>query len=111
LATTPLILILLGLILLSAFFAGSEIGMMSINRYKLKYLVKQNNKQAIRVHRMLARPDKLLSVVLIGNTLANIVASTIATLIGQYYYGELGVAVATVLLTSRSPTRQGFHPI
>ena len=99
LATTPLILILLGLILLSAFFAGSEIGMMSINRYKLKYLVKQNNKQAIRVHRMLARPDKLLSVVLIGNTLANIVASTIATLIGQYYYGELGVAVATVLLT------------
>lgn len=48
---------------------------------------------------MLARPDRLLSVVLIGNTLANIVASTIATLIGQRYYGDLGVAIATLLLT------------
>ncbi|BCA96907.1 membrane protein [Legionella antarctica] len=48
---------------------------------------------------MLARPDRLLSVVLIGNTLANIVASTIATLIGQRFYGDAGVAIATVLLT------------
>lgn len=94
-----LILILIFLVFLSAFFSGSEIGMMSINRYKLKHLVKQHNKQAIRVNQMLARPDKLLSVVLIGNTLANIVASTIATLLGQYLYGELGVAIATVLLT------------
>lgn len=96
---TTLVLILIFLIVLSAFFSSSEIGMMSINRYKLKYLVKKKNKQAIRVNQMLSRPDKLLSVVLIGNTLANIVASTIATLIGQYFYGDLGVAVATVLLT------------
>ena len=95
----PLLLILFLLIILSAFFSGSEIGMMSINRYKLKHLVKQQNKQAIRVNQMLARPDKLLSVVLIGNTLANIVASTIATLIGQHFYGDLGVAVATIILT------------
>lgn len=96
---STLVAILFLLILFSAFFSGSEIGMMSINRYKLKYLVKKKNKQAIRVNQMLARPDKLLSVVLIGNTLANIVSSTIATLIGQYLYGDLGVAVATVLLT------------
>ncbi len=96
---TSLLLILVLLVFLSAFFSGSEIGMMSINRYKLKHLVKKNNKQAIRVNQMLARPDKLLSVVLIGNTLANIVASTIATLLGQRFYGDLGVAVATVLLT------------
>jgi len=96
---TSLLLILIFLIVLSAFFSGSEIGMMSINRYKLKHLVKQNNKQAIRVNQMLARPDKLLSVVLIGNTLANIVASTIATLLGQHFYGDLGVAISTVILT------------
>lgn len=96
---TSLLLMLVFLVFLSAFFSASEIGMMSINRYKLKHLVKQNNKQAIRVNQLLARPDKLLSVVLIGNTLANIVASTIATLIGQHFYGDLGVAVATVLLT------------
>lgn len=73
--------------------------MMSINRYKLRYLVKKNNKQAIRVNQMLARPDRLLSVVLIGNTFANIISSSIATLIGQHYYGDAGVAIATVVLT------------
>jgi Mg2+/Co2+ transporter CorB len=96
---STLLIILFFLIFLSAFFSGSEIGMMSINRYKLRFLVKQHNKQAIRVNQMLARPDRLLSVVLIGNTLANIVSSTIATLIGQHFYGDLGVAVATILLT------------
>jgi len=96
---STLFIILIFLIVLAAFFAGTEIGMMSINRYKLKYLVKKNNKQAIRVNKILARPDQLLSVVLIGNTLANIVASTIATLIGQRLYGDVGVAVATAILT------------
>lgn len=96
---STLLAILVFLIFLSAFFSGSEIGMMSINRYKLRYLVKKNNKQAIRVNQMLARPDRLLSVVLIGNTLANIVSSTIATLIGQRFYGDAGVAVATAILT------------
>jgi Mg2+/Co2+ transporter CorB len=87
------------LVLLSSFFSASEIGMMSLNRYKLKYLVKKNNRKAIRVSQLLARPDRLLSVVLIGNTLANIVSSTVATLIGQDMYGEVGVAIATAILT------------
>ncbi|HHS3019059.1 TPA: HlyC/CorC family transporter [Legionella pneumophila] len=96
---STLLVLLFFLICLSAFFSGSEIGMMSINRYKLRHLVKSNDKQAMRVNSMLARPDKLLSVVLIGNTLANIVASTLATLIGQRFYGDAGVAIATALLT------------
>lgn len=96
---TTLLIILLILILLSAFFAGSEIGMMSINRYRLRHLVKTNHKQAVRVNQMLTRPDKLLSVILIGNTLANIVASAIATVIGQRLYGDAGVAIATIVLT------------
>jgi Mg2+/Co2+ transporter CorB len=96
---STLFIILFLLIILAAFFAGTEIGMMSINRYKLKHLVKKNDKQAIRVNQILSRPDLLLSVVLIGNTLANIVASTIATLIGQRMYGDMGVAIATALLT------------
>lgn len=62
-------------------------------------MVKKNHKQAVRVNEMLMRPDRLLSVVLIGNTLANIVASMATTLVGQHLYGETGVAIATVLLT------------
>lgn len=94
-----LLLLMFFLIVLSAFFSASEIGMMSLNRYRLRHLVKKNNKQAIRVNQLLARPDRLLSVVLIGNTLANIVASMAATLVGQQLYGEVGVLLATALLT------------
>ncbi len=96
---TTLFLILLFLILISGFFSASEIGMMSINRYRLRHLVKKQHKQAIRVNHLLTHPDRLLSVVLIGNTLANIVASTVATLIGQRLHGDLGVAIATTILT------------
>lgn len=87
------------LIFLSAFFSGAEIGMMSLNRYRLRHLVKLQNKQALRVNQMLLRPDRLLSVVLIGNTLANIIASMLATLLGQRLYGDAGVALATLVLT------------
>lgn len=93
-----LLIALLILLVVSAFFSSSEIGMLSLNRYRLRFLVKKNNKQAIRVHQMLSRPDKLLSVVLIGSTLANIFASMVVTLIGQRLYGDLGVAIATAML-------------
>ena len=72
---------------------------MSINRYRLKFLVKKKHKQAIRVSELLSRPDRLLSVVLIGNTVANILASILATLIGQQLHGDMGVVIATLLLT------------
>ena len=96
---TTLLCILVLLVIFSGFFSGAEIGMMSLNRYRLRHLVKKKNKQAIRVNRLLAHPDRLLSVVLIGNTLANIIASMVATLIGQRLYGDAGVVGATALLT------------
>jgi len=94
-----LLFILLGvLIFLSAFFALSEIGMMSLNTYRLRHLVRSKDRRAERVAQLLEKPEKLLAVVLIGNTCANIVASAIATLIGAQLYGEIGVAVATGIL-------------
>lgn len=95
----PLFIIVVVLIFLSAFFSAAEIGVMSLNRYRLRHLVKKNHKAAIRVNQMLAHPDRLLSVILIGNTLCNIVAAMAATLIGQELYGETGVLIATSLLT------------
>lgn len=73
--------------------------MMSLNRYRLRHLVKKKNKRAERVDRLLSKPDKLLGVILIGNTVANIIASAIATILGQRLYGDTGMAVATVILT------------
>ncbi|MDF1678883.1 MAG: HlyC/CorC family transporter [Legionellaceae bacterium] len=96
---STLVIILVLLILLAAFFSAAEIGMMSINRYRLRYLVKNNHKQAKRVSRLLAHPDRLLGVVLIGSTFSNIVASMVSTLIGHRVYGDLGAAIATGILT------------
>ena len=87
------------LVSVSAFFSAAEIGVMSLNRYRLRHLVKQKNKAAIRVNQMLAHPDRLLSIILIGNTICNIAASMAVTLVGQAWYGETGAIIASCILT------------
>lgn len=94
-----LVIALLALIMISGFFSGSEIGMMALNRYRLRHLVKKQNKRAIRVNRLIQHPDKLLGVILIGNTFANILASALATILAVKLFGDIGVAIATILLT------------
>ena len=100
------------LILLSAFFSSSETGMMSLNRYRLRHLVKQKHRGAMRASRLLDRPDRLIGVILIGNNFVNILASAIATMIALRLMGDAGVAVATAMLTlvililPRSPPKQ-----
>lgn len=91
--------ILIILILFSSFFSGAEVGMMAINRYRLRHLVRQKHRLACLVHRLLKRPDRLLGVILIGNTFANIMASAVATVIAARLYGEMGIVIATVVLT------------
>jgi Mg2+/Co2+ transporter CorB len=90
------------LILISAYFSSSETGMMSLNRYRLKHLVKNNHAGAKRVEKLLNRPDRLIGLILIGNNLVNILASSIATILGMRLFAEneaLGLAVSTGLLT------------
>ncbi|EKT59430.1 hypothetical protein OO7_05594 [Providencia sneebia DSM 19967] len=72
---------------------------MTLNRYRLKHLAKQGNKSAKRVEKLLSHPDKLISLVLIGNNLINIIASSLATILGMRLYGNAGVAIATGILT------------
>jgi Mg2+/Co2+ transporter CorB len=91
--------ILFCLILLSAFFSSSETGMLSINKYRLKHLVKNKNRSAIKVNSLLERPDRLIGVILIGNNFVNILASAIATIIAVRLWGDAGVAIATAALT------------
>ena len=87
------------LILLSAFFSSSETGMMSLNRYRLRHLVKQKHRGAMRASKLLDRPDRLIGVILIGNNFVNILASAIATMIALRLMGDAGVPVATAMLT------------
>jgi len=87
------------LIILSAFFSSSETGMMSLNRYRLKHLAKSGNRGAKNAERLLKTPDKLISVILVGNNFVNILASAIATLIAVQLWGDAGIAIATMALT------------
>ncbi|ETX10144.1 membrane protein [Marinomonas ushuaiensis DSM 15871] len=91
--------ILFCLILLSAFFSSSETGMLSINKYRLKHLVKNKNRSAMKVSSLLERPDRLIGVILIGNNFVNILASAIATIIAVRLWGDAGIAIATAALT------------
>lgn len=95
-------LMLLGMLimlLLSAYFSSSETAMMAVNRYRLRHLVSKNHPGARRTNGLLRRPDRLLSVILIGNNLVNFSAATLATVIGLRLLGDVGVAVAPVALT------------
>jgi Mg2+/Co2+ transporter CorB len=98
-STSTLIIILVIMVLVSAYFSGSETGMMTLNRYRLRHLAKQGNRGARRVEKLLRRTDRLLSLVLIGNNLVNILASALATIIGMRLYGDIGVAISTGVLT------------
>jgi Mg2+/Co2+ transporter CorB len=90
------------LVIFSAFFSSSETGMMSLNRYRMRHLAKQGHGGAKRASKLLNRTDRLIGVILIGNNFVNIAAASIATIIAQRIWvdnPELGVSIATILLT------------
>ena len=87
------------LVLMSAFFSGSETSMMAINRYRLKHLVKEKNKSAKRVSKLLERTDRLLGVILIGNNFTHTLSTALATLVAIKLWGDSAVLAVTVFMT------------
>lgn len=95
-----LLLAILILMAISAYFAASETAMMSLNRYRLRHLVKERHRGATKASRLLERPDRLLGFILISNNLVNFIAASLATLMATRLLGEtLGTVVAPVVLT------------
>jgi Mg2+/Co2+ transporter CorB len=70
---------------------------MAVNRYRLRHLVRLHNKAAKRVSRLLERPDRILGAILLGDTLANIVASALITIIAVHFFSDAGVIVCTLI--------------
>jgi Mg2+/Co2+ transporter CorB len=90
------------LLILSAFFSISETSMMALNRYRLRHLAKSGHRGARRTAKLLARTDRLLGVILLGNNLVNTAAAALVTmisirLVGQ---GELALTLATLVVTA-----------
>jgi len=87
------------LVLMSAFFSGSETSMMAINRYRLKHLVKEKNKSAKRVSRLLEKTDRLLGVILIGNNFTHTLSTALATVVAIRIWSDNAVLAVTVFMT------------
>lgn len=95
-----LILALALLILCSAFFAMAETALMAANKYRLRHLAKRGHRGAITTLWLLDRTDKLLSLVLIANTLINAMATALVTAIAILFFGheESVITIATAVV-------------
>ncbi|MFC1957689.1 hemolysin family protein [Chloroflexota bacterium] len=87
-------------LILSAFFSSSETAFMSFQKVRLEHLLHTQSKGAERIARLLKRPEKFLSIVLLGNTFVNVAAAALATALAIMYLPEKqGIIVATIATT------------
>ncbi len=89
-----------GLLVLSALFSGSETALTASNRARIHHLLRKGNKRARTVTRLMETREHLIGAILLGNNLVNILASALATSILIGFFGDLGVAIATVVMTT-----------
>ncbi len=87
------------LLLLSAFFSGSETALTGASRPRIHQLAEQGNRRADIVRRLQRQRERLIGAILLGNNLVNIMASALATGILIGLFGDPGVLYATVLMT------------
>jgi putative hemolysin len=99
LAIIPQIIILVVLLACSAFFSGSETALMAVSRLRLKQLEKGHRNTVQMVNRVLEKPEKLISTILLGNNLVNVAMSAIATAIAISIWGNSGIVYVTIILT------------
>jgi Mg2+/Co2+ transporter CorB len=93
------IALLIFLILLSAFFAGSETALMALNRYRLRHLAKNGNRGAQFAERLLKRPDRLIGMILLGNIAGVSATSAIAGFLTERLLGSEWIAIVTAVIT------------
>ncbi len=96
---STLLLILVLLLILSAFFSGTETALTSLNRYRLRHAAQSGNRAARLTEKLLQRPDRLIGLILVGNNLVNISASSLVTLIALRVGGQAAVAAGIGIFT------------
>lgn len=96
---SALVAALVFLLILSAFFSGSETALMTLNRYRLRHLADDGHPGARLAEKLLSRPDRLIGLILLGNNFVNILASSLATIIAIRLGGEGAIPIAAGLLT------------
>ncbi|MDA8892459.1 HlyC/CorC family transporter [Hyphomicrobiales bacterium] len=91
---------ILGLLIVSAFFSGSETALTAVSKARIRHLADEGNKKASEVEKLISQQDKLISTLLLGNNLVNILASALTTSLFISLFGDVGVIVATIVMTS-----------
>lgn len=99
LSLSTLFTVLFILLLLSAFFSSSETALMAVDRHRLRHLAEKKNRGAMYALQLLEKPDRLISLILLGNNFVNILITQVASVIGYKISGDIGIAVATGVLT------------
>ncbi len=97
--STGIIVTLVILVILSAYFSATETAFSSLNRIRLKSLAEQGDRRAKLAYRLSQNYDELLSSILIGNNIVNIAATSLATLLFIRFFGDSGPTVSTVVMT------------
>lgn len=98
-STITAVIVILVFMAVSAFFSAAETALMASSRAKLHAMEKNGSHGATRVRQLVHKPDKLLSTILLGNTLVNIGSSALATSLLMATFGEAGIAYATIAMT------------
>ncbi len=94
-----LIGLLVALLLLSAFFSGTETALMSLNRYRLRHKSRQGHRGAILAERLLQRPDRIIGLILLGNNLVNNITAALVAVFAMKIGGQAAVAIGTFVVT------------
>ena len=94
-----MVIFLVVLLGLSAFFSGSETALMALSRLRLRHLAETKPKRANIVEHILKEPERLIGTILLGNNLVNVAMSAIATVIAISIWGVRGIAYVTAVLT------------
>ena len=93
------LIVLVVLVLLSAFFSSAETAFMTVNRVKIKALADEGNKRAVLVNKICEDTQKMLSAILIGNNIVNLSASALMTIFVTDLWGSFAVGIGTGVLT------------
>ncbi|MBN2333808.1 MAG: HlyC/CorC family transporter [Deltaproteobacteria bacterium] len=88
------------LVLLSAFFSGTETALLTFRRYRLRYYSKKYEGQARQLKKTLKSPQEFIATVLVCNNFVNVAASALATYLCVYFFGNKGVVISTVVVTA-----------
>ncbi len=97
------VLALVVLVILSAFFSGSETALISAGRVKLSHRVASGDRRAGRALRLIRQPAELLAVILVGNNLVNVMAAALATTLIGPVYATLGLTLVLLVFAEITP--------